>query len=314
MMNEKIKPLATGLLKHVPGAKKFLQKKKGGTFSSRYCYAVWMRHLMNYKQFGKGIPESVAELGPGNSLGIGLSALLSGSSRVVALDVVKYQEHELNLAVFEELIELFKTRSRIPDKTEFPKVRPEISSFEFPADVLTDELLQESLSEKRLNAIRKEIIDINNPDNTYVKCQIPWHDAKIIESDSMDFIFSQAVLEHVEDLNHTYNAMHKWLKPAGIMSHTIDFKSHGITKSWNGHWTFNGLEWQIVKGGKVFLINREPYSKHLELNDSCGFKILSKKTVNQPNHLTKKQLSKQFRTLSEEDLTTSGAYILSIKN
>ena len=41
---------------------------------------------------------------------------------------------------------------------------------------------------------------------------VPWNDSKIIENDSVDMIFSQAVLEHVKDLKHTYDAMYKWVK------------------------------------------------------------------------------------------------------
>lgn len=33
-------------------------------------------------------------------------------------------------------------------------------------------------------------------------------------------IFSQAVLEHVDDLEHTYKTLYRWLKKGGIMSLT----------------------------------------------------------------------------------------------
>jgi hypothetical protein len=52
----------------------------------------------------------------------------------------------------------------------------------------------------------------------------------------VDLIVSQAVLEHVDDLENTYDAFAQWLRPGGRMSHEIDFHSRGLTMPWNGHW------------------------------------------------------------------------------
>ena len=79
--------------------------------------------------------ETVAELGPGDSLGIGLAALLSSAQRYVALDVVRYAANTRNLQIFEELIALFRDRAPIPDEAEFPLVRPRLLSYTFPADI-----------------------------------------------------------------------------------------------------------------------------------------------------------------------------------
>ena len=154
---------------------------------------------------------------------------------------------------------------------------------------------------------------INNPENIFIKCQIPWYEAHVINENTIDFIYSQAVLEHVEDLESTYSAMRKWLKSSGLMSHTIDFKSHELTKSWNGHWTFSDLEWYLAKGGRKFLINRQPYSKHIELHIKNRFQVLVNLPEKLENNLKKNQISRKFKILSKEDITTSGAYILSKK-
>lgn len=313
MMQEKIKPIIKGVIKHLPGVKTLLRKTTGGTIESRYCYSVWMRHLQNWNTVYDKLPLNVAEIGPGDSLGIGLAALLSGSNQIYALDVVKYWDNKRNLEIFEELIELFKNRTDIPDNKEYPEVKPFLEDYSFPSNILTDDLLNDSLAENRLNAIKKEIIDINNPNNSFVKYQIPWFDSNVINHNSMDFIYSQAVFEHVEDLENTYKAMNQWLKPDGLMSHTIDFKSHGTTESWNGHWTYSDFEWKIVKGGQSFLINRQPCSKHIELHSKHGFKIIENKPTKLKNKLNPNQLSNKFKNLSDKDITTSGVYILSKK-
>ncbi len=313
MNKEKLIPIARGMIQHLPGVKKLQPKRTGGTITSRYCYAVWMRHLMKWNEFNEKIPEIVAELGPGDSLGTGLAALLSGSKHLYSLDVVKSWDNKRNLEIFEELIELFRNKTRIPDNIEYPMVRPKLVDYSFPSHIISDNILNETLSENRLNVIRKEILEIDKLNNSYIKYKIPWYDSKIINNNTVDFIFSQAVLECIEDLDETFNAMSKWIKPFGLMSHTIDLKSHSITKSWNGHWTFNDFEWNIVKGGKSFLINRQPFSKYIELHSKYGFKILVKDQVKLENKFKINHISKKFRTLSEEEITTSGLYILSKK-
>ena len=68
---------------------------------------------------GFSIPNSVAELGPGDSLGIGLAALLCGANNYYGLDAVPYCNDERNLKVFEELVGLFTQREHIPISRNF---------------------------------------------------------------------------------------------------------------------------------------------------------------------------------------------------
>ena len=100
----KFKNVALGLLSYVPGAYKALAKGTRGTDTARYCYSVWLRHLVMARRSGlRQMPESAAELGPGDSLGIGLAALISGVKSYFALDVVRYANPKRNLEIFEEL-------------------------------------------------------------------------------------------------------------------------------------------------------------------------------------------------------------------
>jgi SAM-dependent methyltransferase len=316
MRNEKFIPLIKGAIFHLPGVKSLFKKSTGGSDNSRYCYSVWLRHLVKLNQFcnlKENFPSVIAELGPGDSLGVGLAALLSGCKKYYGLDVIKYWDIERNLKIFDELVELFRKRASIPDNHAFPSVRPVLENFDFPDHILTDEMLKDSLADERIALIRKEIANIEIRKNKYVFYKIPWFSTAVIENQSVDLIISQSVLGYVTNLEKTYRSMNQWLKPGGHMSHTIDFKSHGITKHWNSYWTYSELEWNLVQGGRPFLLNRVPASQHMRYHDQFGQRVIESATVKSKNTITRDQLDEKYADLSTDDLETSGIFVLSEK-
>jgi hypothetical protein len=127
-------------------------------------------------------------------------------------------------------------------------------------------------------------------------------------------IISQAVLQHVNDLEGTYKAMHKWLKKDGLMSHSIDLKSMGSSDAWDGHWSYSDLEWKIVKGRKNYLINREPHSTHIRHVRENGFTLVcDRKTKAEPTLDLQKDVAPKFKKLSGEDRSISGTFLQAIK-
>src|SRR4051812_33985734 len=100
-MSIKLRSLMIGMATYVPGVRRLGGRKTGGTISARYCYSVWPRHLWMLHRSALRIGfDTVIELGPGDSIGIGLAALLSGVQRYIALDVVPYASQATNLQVF----------------------------------------------------------------------------------------------------------------------------------------------------------------------------------------------------------------------
>ena len=66
----------------------------------KYCYEVWIKHLTMLNEHDSvPVPKTFAELGPGALLGVGLAALLSGADTYYALDIIKYSEVDLSLAL-----------------------------------------------------------------------------------------------------------------------------------------------------------------------------------------------------------------------
>ena len=316
-----IRPLLTGILSLLPGSRivHYLRAKKNISYANaRYCYCVWLRHLLAAHESGllTVFPRTIAELGPGNSLGTGLAGLLSGAMQYYGLDIVKYCSSRRNLEIFDELVGLFQARAPIPDENEFPEIKPSLKSYAFPRHILSEEHLKITLAPERLAQLRSDIISLgrDHPSQTrQIHYFAPWNNAENIKLSTVDMIYTQAVMEHAEPLGEIYNNLHKWLKPGGFMSHQIDFRSHGTAADWNGHWGYSDFMWKLIKGRKPYLINREPLSAHIALQKEAGFKVISVQKFLSESGLKTTRLSRRFRHLSEDDLTVSVALIQSIK-
>ncbi len=288
----------------------------GGTNSARYCYSAWMRHFVLAQEAHLCIwPKVVAELGPGDSLGIGLAALLSGAQKYYAFDVVEYADAAVNMGIFDELVTLFINCEPIPGPQEFPQLQPLLKSYKFPHNILTDERLGQNLNVERIQSIKESLVNPGDSKDADMEiCYIvPWYNSDIIEQESVDMIFSQAVLEHVEDLPHTYETFYRWLRKDGFMSHQIDFGCHHLAERWNGHLAYSDLAWKLVKGKRSYLLNRQSYSTHKRLLEQSGFEIVCEVKTSDSSGLAKEQLSPRFRQLSEEDLSTRTVHILARK-
>ncbi len=310
----RLKPMVVGAIKYSSFLTRYLPIAAGATNNSRYCYAVWMRHLIHLSRYNNAkIPGEVLELGPGDSLGAGLASLLSGASQYWALEVIKYWNIERNLRIFDELVTMFRNKTAIPDHKEFPRLRPYLDDYSFPDTLITDEILKKSLDSSRLDQIRSEISSPDNIDNHFIQFKVPWNETDIIEPASVDYIFSQAVLQHIKDIDHAFIAMQTWLSPSGFMSHVTDYSSLGFTKTWNGHWTASDWEWKLMEGGRGFSTNRLPHSEYLKLHEKYGFKILFLNTKPQDNNLQRGKLVTKYRDLSDDDLQTYSSFIVSCK-
>lgn len=312
-MQVRIRPLVTGLASYIPGLYGRIARS-GSSSSAVYCYAVWLKHLTFLHRAGlQGMPGAVAELGPGDSLGSGIAALLSGVETYHALDVCKWSNTERDLEVLDELVELFRARAGIAGIDADPDTGSS-DSHGFPRDILTDERLAQSLRKDRIDAIRRAIEDAGagspgQPEGAMIRYIVPWSDPDVLAPQSVDLIFSQAVLQHVDDLESAYGAMTAWLKPGGYMSHEIDFRCHKLTRDWNGHWACNDFTWKLVRGKKPYLLNRQPISAHVRLLEKYGCKVVSSSMTTEAGGIDMSQLADRWRDLTEGDLACATAHM-----
>ncbi|MBT9519349.1 MAG: methyltransferase domain-containing protein [Dechloromonas sp.] len=284
----------------------------GGTVSAQYCYSVYLRHLVIADQHGLTTdPRTVLELGPGDSIGIGLMALLTGAEQYYAVDQVRHASRATNLLVFDELVELLSAQTPIPSGGEFAEILPGLGDYSFPSEILSEERLAQVLATDRLNRIRNALA--GNLTTGPIRYLAPMGRMHEIPGDSVDLILSQAVMEHIDQLEETYTECFRCLKPSGFMSHQIDLRCHDTALEWNGHWKYAAPTWCLMRGGRPWFINRHPCSTHIGLVNQIGFNIRAEIKQSASLGIARRQLASRFKALSENDLTTAGVLVLASK-
>ena len=273
-----------------------LRSGRGRKASARYLYGVWLRHLAELGESGvKPKFGAVMEIGPGDSLGVGLAALLSGAERYIAVDWVAHTDVADNLRVFDELAALFAARASIPGDEGFP--RPVAAN-------------GVGCSPERVRRIR-EFLAAGAcgacPPVTYVA---PYRIGDLPEENFADFVVSHAVMEHVDEAESLYAAIFRWLRPGGSASFVIDYRCHRTSSRWNGHWAYSDREWSRIRADRPYSLNRLPHSEHMRLLAKCGYRIDREKRSRTPSEIDRRELSPRFANLTPDDLETSGSRVL----
>ena len=298
-------PLAKGILSFaIPAVRSAHRRRSENTASAQYCYSVFLRHFAHLAQFTSGtMPQTVAEFGPGDSLGTGLAAVIAGAKRYIALDVQDHTNVEANLRVFDELTALFRNRTPIPGGSLLIATQP--PQWEFPEPLAAG--IDRALDDKRLQAIRNDIIALSGE---FISFAVPWNGNPPIKPHSVDWLFSHSVMEHVDDIEHAYACCSSWLADDGHMTHEIDYGSHGLTRHWNGHWTVDSRMWRLIRGARPFLINRFPHATQLETASRHGFHVLNDITVKRSDGCNKERFAAPFAGMTDDSARTHIGFIV----
>ena len=291
-----------------------------GQATAAYCYSVWLRHLaIIARAVPTFAPKVVVEIGPGDSLGVGCAALLSGAEQYIGLDVVAHANPENDVKVLDELVELFEHHAPIPDGRVFPNLLPELQSYRFPARLFTDDGPRRvRIEPERLRSIRDALTARHDVlyDNVPVGYTTSWG-ARTLDRQSVDLVISQAVLQDMghepakSELAGTFQAMSRWLRKGGVMSHQINFAFPG-NPEWNHHWRYSDAAWRVVRGNRPLFENRVPLSVYLALCDENDFEVVSVKRVEQEG-LPREKVAPRFKDLPEDDFRTSSAHIVAVR-
>ena len=249
--------------------RRFLHKigifKHGSMDTVEYSKTVFQRHFNNFKITANDC--KVLEIGPGNSIVTGLYAHASGCSKTYLVDDGDYITRDMRF--YHEVIKSLDADDLIIQKllriTHFTELLGKIG-----IEYLTRGL--ESL--------------------------------KTIESNSIDFIFSNAVLEHIKksEFVATVEQMYRILKCNGFSSHEIDLKDHLCYSLNNLRFPERIWESRLFQTSG-FYTNRIRYEEMLNIFKSVGFKVEVIRKWNWDEvPIKKKSFSAPFNDLSDDDL------------
>ena len=307
--------MVKGILTWVPGLQRafFDPTTGGGAASAAYCYGVWMKHLVLLRRHGmQGMPRTVLELGPGESVGTGVATLLSGAERYIAIDAVAHMRPENNAAVLRDLVRLFRERAPRP-VAGWPEIDGFLDARLFPSDILDERLLAATLAPARLQRIEHAVQAVAGDDPDPMLEYHTWSNLQPVADASIDLAFSHVVMTQVTDIEDVYARCGRWVRPGGWMSHQLDLSSLGTADEWNGHLAYSDLEWKIIAGRRPYFVNREPLGTHLAHIERNGFELAAVLRFRPGGGISREALAPRWRAISDDDLATDTAFIVARK-
>jgi hypothetical protein len=236
----------------------------------KYAFGVYMRHFQDFRTYGNSTEGfACLELGPGDSLFSGLTTHALGGSFCHLVDIGNFASNDV--LAYRRMADYLETQGLST---------PKLSDCECLDDVLTT--CHACYGTSGLESLQS------------------------IPAASVDFIFSHAVLEHVNRIEvwTTLKEMHRISKKGGISSHTIDLRDH-LTDSLN-HLRVPACFWEATAKGRN-LTNRLRCSDFVKLFRRAGFKLLrTKKYRWQSLPIPREELAPEYHAYSVDDLRVAG--------
>jgi SAM-dependent methyltransferase len=249
--------------------------RHGDMDSKDYAINVFRVHHQRAVERGLGRSFVALEIGPGDSVASAILAMGAGASEVILVDSGPFAVRDMSL------YRAVATAGRE-------------HGFAIPA----------TLSFNNLDAL------LDSCNARYLATGLDAFNE--VKSETVDFIWSHAVLEHVRlaQLPDLIAASFRVLKPGGTASHRVDLRDHlggGLNnlrfaeRVWESKFMF----------GSGFYTNRVRLSEMMELFRDVGFKIeaLSVERWDQLP-LPKRAMSGRFRRCDDDDLLVRGFDIL----
>lgn len=205
--------------------------------------------------------KAILELGPGGSIGFGLLALKEGAKEYCAVENGDHTKIDTRT---------FATYKKILDDD-----RNLISKF-FTHDY-------------RFKPEKIRFIE-NNQFSPYA-----------IADNSVDIIYSCAVLEHVHNLDFCFSEMTRVLKSGGIMNHQVDLRDHIFSQKSLWFLTMSDTIFSALFSKTGEYVNRKRFSHYLHLIQKNSLQIVAiEKNIIYDGRFSK-NLLKQY---TEDDLRT----------
>jgi hypothetical protein len=243
--------------------------RHGRMDNSKYAIGIFNNHTWKSGLSNNLCGKTLLELGPGDSIATAIIASAHGA-RALLVDTGEFVRSDIGPYLDLERM-LIKQQLSPPDLSDCPTINDILARC--GAQYMTDGLSS----------------------------------LKQIESESVDLIFSQAVLEHVSrsEFFETMQECCRILKPMGICSHQVDLRDH-LDGALN-NLRFSERIWEsgfFAKSG--FYTNRIRFSQMMDLFDQAGFNIEVIDLHRWDKIPTpREKLNEDFRHLPDDDLSVS---------
>lgn len=261
-------------LSRVPAAYTVWQRlglfRHGYMDMAQYAIDVFSSHAKRAGLANQLDGKTLLELGPGDSVATALIAKAHGA-RAVLVDAGKYAQ--LDLAVYRRLADELRAVGLAPPSLD------NVSNLSEMLETCGASYLTEGLASLRT-----------------------------LGDATVDFVFSQAVLEHVRkhEFLDTQRELERILKPNGMCSHRVDLRDHlggGLNNL-----RFSSQVWEspfFFKSG--FYTNRIGFSEMVALFQQAGFAVEITETRRWDKlPIDHRHLAAEFRDIPEEVLRVSG--------
>lgn len=282
--------------------------------SANRAYFQFLTHVTKSRRAGVDWPvDAFTEFGTGTTLGVCICALFSGAKSYQGFDLIRHVNLDDQHSVVDDIHSLFA--SNAPARNDNGEI-----AFEFPREIITDAILKETLSDSFVRSLKNDLsLLAQGLRPSRISYTAPYAESLPRYEGTSNYVMSTATLEHIDDLPRLYSQFRDLLRPGGVMSHSIDMRSHGYLKPWNGeklwngHWLLTDDEWESVTAGQEFSINRAPASQHLKLIVENGFELLFVQKRMFANKLKWSDLAPRHQWMTVEDIECSGLHVIARK-
>lgn len=175
-----------------------------------------------------------------------------------------------------------------------------------PYLVLGEQLAQEGLNPPDLSCVLTVDDILKACNSEYLTCGLD--SLKSVQDESIDLVFSHAVLEHVRvgEFAETMRECYRVMKPGAVASHRIDLRDH-LGGGLNNLRIPSALWERDFFATSGFYTNRLSFSEIQRQMAAVGFDILSVVENRWPAPPIKRhQIAKEFRGRSDEELCVPG--------
>lgn len=224
--------------------------------------------------------KAVLEIGPGNSLAIGLLFLACGAKKVFLVDRFKHLFwDEYDIAFHRKVL------ARI--EKEFPFT---------------------TVASKAIIFTNSGSIDF---DRSKIQCRLGDAAKLPLENSSIDIVFSNAVLEHVHDVRKAISEMSRVTKPGGFGIHEIDLRDHFFQATPLKLLRYPDWLWNLMTWNRPGYTNRLRLPDYLKLFKASGFlieKLVS--TREYKGELSSLKMARKFTGYSSNEIKTLAFWVL----